>query len=63
MQVDHFREQVRFYCHLLDKTQQDLAKAIGQVPSMLSHKLYAPRDRSVKTDHLHRTQEKQPFFA
>ena len=47
MQVDHFREQVRFYCQLLDKTQQDLAKAIGLAPSVLSHKLHGTRNKGL----------------
>ncbi len=47
MQVDHFREQVRFYCHLLDKTQQDLAKAIGLAPSVLRHKLHGTRNKGL----------------
>lgn len=44
MQVEFFREQVRHYCSLIDKTQTDLAKAIGLAPSVLSHKLHGTKD-------------------
>ena len=54
MNIECFREQVRHYRALTEKTQEDLAKVLALNPQVLSHKLHGVRNarlthREVKT--------------
>ena len=54
MNTERFREQVRSYRALTEKTQEDLAKVLSLNPQVLSHKLHGIRNarlthREVKT--------------
>src|ERR1700704_1244540 len=44
MNLELFREKVRYYRPLTERTQEELAKAIGLNPSVLSHKLHGIRN-------------------
>src|SRR5260370_21335951 len=40
MNLERFREKVRYYRPLTERTQEDLANALGLSPYVLSHKLH-----------------------
>jgi transcriptional regulator with XRE-family HTH domain len=40
MNLERFREKVRYYRPLTERTQEELANAIGLSPYVLSHKLH-----------------------
>src|SRR6266446_8795681 len=44
MNLELFREKVRYYRPLTERTQEDLAKALGLSPYVLSHKLHGTRN-------------------
>ncbi len=44
MNLERFREKVRYYRPLTERTQEDLAKALGLSPYVLSHKLHGTRN-------------------
>lgn len=44
MNRECFREQVRSYCALTGKTQEELAKVLGLNPQVLSHKLHGVKN-------------------
>src|SRR5258708_319305 len=44
MNLERFREKVRYYRPLTERTQEDLANAIGLSPYVLSHKLHGTRN-------------------
>jgi transcriptional regulator with XRE-family HTH domain len=44
MNLERFREKVRYYRPLTERTQEDLANALGLSPYVLSHKLHGTRN-------------------
>src|SRR5216683_2125690 len=44
MNLERFREKVRYYRPLTERTQEDLANTIGLSPYVLSHKLHGTRN-------------------
>src|SRR5713101_9443040 len=44
MNLELFREKVRYYRPLTERTQEDLANALGLSPYVLSHKLHGTRN-------------------
>src|SRR5260370_1172589 len=44
MDLERFREKVRYYRPRTERTQEDLAKALGLSPYVLSHKLHGTRN-------------------
>lgn len=44
MNLERFREKVRYYRPLTERTQEDLAEALGLSPYVLSHKLHGTRN-------------------
>src|SRR6266446_3018765 len=44
MNLELFREKVRYYRPLTERTQEELAKALGLSPYVLSHKLHGTRN-------------------
>src|SRR5260370_3675456 len=44
MNLELFREKVRYYRPLTERTQEDLAKALGLSPYVLRHKLHGTRN-------------------